>query len=308
MAHRPTVAGGRALVLYLPPEGRIDFTAPIPPADPSRAPATGPGRASFGSPGRSHSRVRSYASRRNVVRTGPARALQLRRASDRAQRGRPAKAAHIDDAGTPGYGELGCACAAAPPRCAAGVRREERVLLLMHDCSDWPVAFPRRDVRRRRAGRRQHAADRRRRRLHARPLPRAGGARLRRAAADAAGGAGAGAARGQGDRRLAQWRAAAARTRSTSPEDFRRAGRFSWPRPPRPGPDDPGFWLYSSAPPAAPRARCTRTPTPYWTAELYGTRVLGPRGRRLLLGGQAVLRLRPGQRAVVPAPSARRRS
>ena len=24
---------------------------------------------------------------------------------------------------------------------AAGVRREERVLLLMHDCNDWPVAF-----------------------------------------------------------------------------------------------------------------------------------------------------------------------
>jgi hypothetical protein len=32
-AHRPTVAGGRALVLYLLPEGRIDFTAtaqPVP--------------------------------------------------------------------------------------------------------------------------------------------------------------------------------------------------------------------------------------------------------------------------------------
>ena len=24
---------------------------------------------------------------------------------------------------------------------AAGIRREERVLLLMHDCCDWPVAF-----------------------------------------------------------------------------------------------------------------------------------------------------------------------
>ena len=23
----------------------------------------------------------------------------------------------------------------------AGIRREERVLLLMHDCNDWPVAF-----------------------------------------------------------------------------------------------------------------------------------------------------------------------
>ena len=32
--------------------------------------------------------------------------------------------------------------AASPPRCSAlGVRREERVLLLMLDCNEWPVAF-----------------------------------------------------------------------------------------------------------------------------------------------------------------------
>ena len=31
---------------------------------------------------------------------------------------------------------------------ALGVRREERVLLLMHDGNDWPVAFLGRDVRR----------------------------------------------------------------------------------------------------------------------------------------------------------------
>ena len=63
------------------------------------------------------------------------------------------------------------ACAAWPARCAAlGVRREERVLLLMHDGIDWPVALPRRDLRRHRAGGGQHAADRRRLRLHARAL------------------------------------------------------------------------------------------------------------------------------------------
>jgi len=27
-AHRPTVTGGRALILYLLPEGRIEFTKP----------------------------------------------------------------------------------------------------------------------------------------------------------------------------------------------------------------------------------------------------------------------------------------
>jgi benzoate-CoA ligase len=56
--------------------------------------------------------------------------------------GRGAKTAYIDDTGRLSYGEL----ADAIRRCAAGLvalglRREERVLLLMHDCSDWPVAF-----------------------------------------------------------------------------------------------------------------------------------------------------------------------
>lgn len=52
------------------------------------------------------------------------------------------KVAYIDDQGSMTYGEL-----ADRVRCFAaalgglGVRREERVLLLMHDCNDWPVAF-----------------------------------------------------------------------------------------------------------------------------------------------------------------------
>ncbi|MGH8804572.1 MAG: AMP-binding protein, partial [Polaromonas sp.] len=55
---------------------------------------------------------------------------------------RAAKTAYIDDAGSLSYGEL----AERIRRLAAalldsGVRREERVLLLMHDCSDWPVSF-----------------------------------------------------------------------------------------------------------------------------------------------------------------------
>ena len=56
--------------------------------------------------------------------------------------GRPGKTAYIDDAGTLSYGEL----ADRVQRMAAGLlglglRREERVLLLMHDSSDWVVAF-----------------------------------------------------------------------------------------------------------------------------------------------------------------------
>ena len=56
--------------------------------------------------------------------------------------GRPDKTALIDDAGTLTYGQL----ADQVQRCSAaltalGLRREDRVLLLMHDCSDWVVSF-----------------------------------------------------------------------------------------------------------------------------------------------------------------------
>ena len=56
--------------------------------------------------------------------------------------GRGEKIAYIDDQGTLSYAAL----EARVRRCASalsamGVRREERVLLLMHDCNDWPVAF-----------------------------------------------------------------------------------------------------------------------------------------------------------------------
>ncbi|MFZ5543011.1 MAG: benzoate-CoA ligase family protein [Pseudomonadota bacterium] len=55
---------------------------------------------------------------------------------------RAAKPAYIDDAGSLSYGAL----ADQVRRCAAGlkalgVKREERVLLLMHDCNHWPVVF-----------------------------------------------------------------------------------------------------------------------------------------------------------------------
>lgn len=55
---------------------------------------------------------------------------------------RPHKPAFIDDHGTLTYGQL----AQRVRRLAAGlkacgIRREERVLLLMHDCNDWPVSF-----------------------------------------------------------------------------------------------------------------------------------------------------------------------
>ena len=59
-----------------------------------------------------------------------------------ANAGRPAKPAFIDDVGSVTYGELDERvrrfAAALKER---GVKREERVLILMQDCADWPVAF-----------------------------------------------------------------------------------------------------------------------------------------------------------------------
>ena len=55
---------------------------------------------------------------------------------------RPMRPAFIDDRAVLAYGELEAhARRLGAALLAAGVRREERVLLLMHDCNDWPVAF-----------------------------------------------------------------------------------------------------------------------------------------------------------------------
>jgi benzoate-CoA ligase len=55
---------------------------------------------------------------------------------------RPQKAAFVDDQGALTYGALDerVQRMAAGLR-ALGIRREERVLLLMLDCNDWPVSF-----------------------------------------------------------------------------------------------------------------------------------------------------------------------
>jgi benzoate-CoA ligase len=57
-------------------------------------------------------------------------------------RGRAQKIAYVDDRGTLAYGQLeDRARRLASALLAAGVQREERVLLLMLDSSDWPVSF-----------------------------------------------------------------------------------------------------------------------------------------------------------------------
>lgn len=55
---------------------------------------------------------------------------------------RAGKIAYIDDRGTLTYGELAQRSRRfAAALLAAGIRREERVLLVAHDTSEWPVAF-----------------------------------------------------------------------------------------------------------------------------------------------------------------------
>ena len=52
------------------------------------------------------------------------------------------RTAYIDDAGALSYAQLLDAAARfAGGLSALGLRPEERVLLLMNDCNDWPVAF-----------------------------------------------------------------------------------------------------------------------------------------------------------------------
>jgi benzoate-CoA ligase len=59
-----------------------------------------------------------------------------------ANHSRSEKIAYLDDVGALTYGALSRRiCAFSAAICAAGIRREERVFLLMHDCNDWPVAF-----------------------------------------------------------------------------------------------------------------------------------------------------------------------
>jgi benzoate-CoA ligase len=55
---------------------------------------------------------------------------------------RPSKTAYVDDAGSISYGQLERdSRGLAAYLLAKGVRPEERMLLLAHDCTDWPVAF-----------------------------------------------------------------------------------------------------------------------------------------------------------------------
>ena len=189
---------------------------------------------------------------------------------------RPAKTAYIDDTGALSYGELAERIRRlAAALLASGVRREERVLLLMHDCSDWPVSF---------LGA-----------MYAGIVPVAVNTLLTaedyafmlehsRAQAVLVSGA-----------LLPILQEAMSKARHevrtvivSHPGESLPDGSVALAaliaqhaplaQPAATVPDDPGFWLYSSGSTGRPKGTLHTHANPYWTAELYGKRVLGITG------------------------------
>ena len=76
-----------------------------------------------------------------------------------------------------------------------------------------------------------------------------------------------------GHRLAARWRPAA--RGAIALDSLHRVATPRWPQPADTGPDDPGFWLYSSGSTGRPKGTVHTHANPYWTAELYGTAVLG---------------------------------
>ena len=190
-----------------------------------------------------------------------------------AQRG--ARRAFIDDQGVLSYAELDerVRRAAAGLR-ALGIKREERVLLLMHDCHHWPVSF---------LGA-----------IYAGIVPVAVNTLLTaddyayvlehsRAQAVLVSGAllpalTAAMTRSEHEVQLVIVSRPIAPLHAQETEfDAFVAAHPASPKPAPTGADDPGFWLYSSGSTGRPKGTVHTQANPYWTAELYGKGVLGLR-------------------------------
>ncbi|HSV79884.1 MAG TPA: benzoate-CoA ligase family protein [Ramlibacter sp.] len=185
---------------------------------------------------------------------------------------RPARCAFIDDHGTLSYGQL----EERVRRLGAGlrglgVRREERVLLLMQDCNDWPVAF---------LGA-----------IYAGIVPVAVNTLLTaddyaymlehsRAQAVLVSGAqlpALAAALTRCDHEVAQVIVSRPIAPLQATEvDFEAflAAAAPLAKAAATGADDPAFWLYSSGSTGRPKGTVHSHANPYWTCELYGKGVL----------------------------------
>ena len=187
--------------------------------------------------------------------------------------GRPGKTAFVDDHGSIRYGDLARRIRQlAGALLASGLRREERVLLLMHDCIDWPVSFL--------------AA------LYAGLVPVAVNTLLTaddyaymlqhsRAQAVLVSEALLPtllAAIQQAPNEVSQVIVSHASRPLPSlcvALDAFVSGKPELPAPAATSADDPGFWLYSSGSTGRPKGTVHTHANLYWTAELYGTPVLG---------------------------------
>jgi benzoate-CoA ligase len=185
---------------------------------------------------------------------------------------RASKAAYIDDQGLLSYGDLDQSVRTmAASLLALGVRREERVLLLMHDCNDWPVAF---------LGA-----------LYAGIVPVAVntlltaddyGYMLQHSRAQAAMVSEAllpplQAAMAQGPHEVKSVivsRPKAALPAGMLAMDALLAQHAPLAQAAPTSPDDPGFWLYSSGSTGKPKGTLHSHGNPYWTAALYGKKIL----------------------------------
>jgi benzoate-CoA ligase len=187
-------------------------------------------------------------------------------------KGRAGRTAFVDDVGAVSHGQL----AERVRRLAAGlralgIRREERVLLLMHDSTDWPVAF---------LGA-----------IHAGIVPVAVNTLLTaddyaymlehsRAQAVLVTGAllpALKAALAKSDHEVHQ----VIVSRPVAPVDFGEVEFETFldahapaDRPAATGADDPCFWLYSSGSTGRPKGTVHSHANPYWTCELYGKGIL----------------------------------
>jgi len=189
--------------------------------------------------------------------------------------GHPDRTAFVDDHGTLSYGELAERIRrAAAVMKAAGLKREERVLLMMQDGNHWPVAF---------LGA-----------MYAGVVPVAVNTlltaddvayMLEHARAQAVIVSGAllpvvSAAMTKADHEVGPVWVSHPVAPLHGPEvDFEAALEAANPlaRPAATGADDPGFWLYSSGSTGRPKGTVHSQANPYWTAELYGRAVLGLR-------------------------------
>jgi benzoate-CoA ligase len=189
--------------------------------------------------------------------------------------GRSTKAAFLDDSGALSYGQLSDdSRRLASALLHAGVRREERVLLLMHDCTDWPVCF---------LGS-----------IYAGVIPVAVNTLLTaddyaymlehsRAQLVFVSSALLPVLQEAMDRANHEVRKVIA-SRPTASLPSNTVDLESWLRQHTPAAapantiaDDPAFWLYSSGSTGKPKGTVHSQSNPYWTAQLYGTPVLGIR-------------------------------